>query len=1139
MPSNSRNQKILAGGLLTIAVGLLAFRLSPYVLEWMKRLPDDKTEIQTRQLYRHGATARPPSLSSPREEQERALFMDITAPRHADVVVLPFNPTQAASLDRTARSLMTYRLANAIAMRSNLSVADSGLVMRALGVQRRNYEPERAMKLVKSLGAKWVVSTEIIRPVSNIPEDTPLVYSLSVRCAPVDKLDDTQPIVLNDIAFSDELPPEEAFQSILDRLVEQLPLGAHKLKPAPLAARPLSPTLPDDPFALVNDSPQSPVEQALQLQLLASFYEESSVKGDLLWERSIIALDTVSVDSPDYRVLRARAYHHLGRRPYALALLGNDGDAISSPAQSALRALINGNLPALTKFAAETDHPALQLISQIEVESVRAAYLKQAGYEDRRKVILDRWPGYEPLIRLRLSGSDWANPEIPYLISHHLAELNVSVNFSMDQWTDYILMIAKRLWNKDQPIDYDFLPATALEWTMTSLWHSEGDRLVGDGLSARMTPFDYFELLQEINREAALKGVRMICCKQARIQAGYAAMQEFKRAIPLNTDAANTDVQISYRLMGDADNPDWNTPEAEQAARLTRDAYLWEGGESTSGAEAEGLLWRKTRIRYLDEPVSRWRLWTDAETNGIAETARQVDERWLQRRLRHLKYTDTNAQLLGYVEENLEALGRGNEFSSIFAQNAHRFDGSRTRVDLLADAANQRGDTAVEEKLRREALQASPEDWNAYWRLGWVYLERRDLQQAQETLLAYPSFKTRKQHPVELGNDASNGANILLRAGETEMARPLLELCANLRTGSGSEMQCNATLAVMSGDYATATDYVRSNLERYSSTDNAVTFIRYLFMQGHAEDAWQAYDQWSARFFNDKLQDAAAFGDRVLGRSDEEIIEAASRWKLHGDATAHEDGLRDERLFVSLFPDRDASEHTVAIFQARVKGNAFTLYVDLAKGYLAFQRREYKAALEAWRRIDRHLTDESFRQSTPKNFLLPYLAVAYAMAGDPGDGKQRLEAYAARFPRSDETRLFNAVTLALQNQPEQAKAAFWKAFVYAGPGDNTWQPLEARLVILEVLEVLSESKASGHYQDVIVDLARRQTRIEPRGYAFAFQAKYSTSESERVPALAYALYLDRRSLRLKHIPDGEKKKALAWWDKEQPYQSSE
>jgi len=72
-----------------------------------------------------------------------------------------------------------------------------------------------------------------------------------------------------------------------------------------------------------------------------------------------------------------------------------------------------------------------------------------------------------------------------------------------------------------------------------------------------------------------------------------------------------------------------------------------------------------------------------------------------------------------------------------------------------------------------------------------------------------------------------------------------------------------------------------------------------------------------------------------------------------------------------------------------------------------------------------------------------------------------------------------------------------------------------------------------------VDLAKRQTRIEPRGYAFAFQAKYSTSESERVPALAYALYLDRRSLRLKHIPDGEKKKALAWWDKEQPYQSSE
>jgi hypothetical protein len=1138
MPSSRQNKKIFATALLILAVGLLVFRLTPYIKEWAKRPAEDTTENQIRGMLAQGGAARPPSLSSPREEQERSLFMDVAAPRHADVVVLPFSPTQAVSLDRTARSLMTYRLANAIRSRTNLSVADPGVVMRALGVQRRNYEPERAKKLAKKLGAKWVISTEIARPVAAIPEDTPLVYSLSVRCAPVDELDSTQLIVLRNIEFSDELPPEEAFRAVLDRLLEQLPIGPLKPKPDLLTAGSLNQAFPEDPFSLVSDSPLSPVEQAIRLQVLASLYQASEVKGALLWERSIVALDTVSSDTSDYRVLRARAYHHLGRRPYALAILGSDTEATDSSARSALRAFIDGNLPALTKFAAETNHPALQLISQIELEYVRSAYKKQDGYEDRRKAILGRWPEYEPLLRLRLSASDWANPEIPYLIAHHLGDLEVPVAWAEDRWTDYVYILMERLRNTEQSKDYDFLPATALEWTFASLWKSAADRLIGEGLGPRVTRFDYFELLQEINREAAFKGVRLICCIQARNQPARAAMKEFKRSFPVDADVASTEVHIAYQLIRQTDAPDWNAPEAEQADRLARDAYLWEGGESMAASAAESLLWRKSHIKYLDEPISRSRRWTDAETNRIAGTPKQVDERWLRRNLRELKYTDTHARLLQNIEGNLDLLGRAAEFASIFEQNGNRFDGSRTRVDLLAESANRRGDIVLEERLRHEALQANPDDWNAYWRLGWIYLERHNLQQVQETLLAYPKFRTKKQHPVELGNKASDAASMLLRAGETEMARPLLELCAKLRTGSGAQMQCDETLAVMSGDYAAATDHARRNLERYPSSDNALSFIRYLFMRGHAEEAWEAYDQWSMRFFDDEIQNAAAFGDRVLGRSDEEIIDAAAHWKHRPDDVGREDWLRDERLFVALFPDRDASEQTLSIFRSAVKGHAARLYVDLAKGYLAFQRREYKAALESWRAVDQHLTDDSFKQSKAKNFLLPYLAVAYAMTGDPGDGKRRLQAYASRFPGSDEAHTLKAVNLALDNQTEEAIAAFWKAFINAANDDN-WRPLEGRLVILEVLEVLNEYKQGERYGDLIADLAQRQARTQPRAYAFGFEAKYSKSEAERVPALAHALYLDRRSLRLKHIPIGERQKAMAWWHKEQPYLASE
>lgn len=59
-----------------------------------------------------------------------------------------------------------------------------------------------------------------------------------------------------------------------------------------------------------------------------------------------------------------------------------------------------------------------------------------------------------------------------------------------------------------------------------------------------------------------------------------------------------------------------------------------------------------------------------------------------------------------------------------------------------------------------------------------------------------------------------------------------------------------------------------------------------------------------------------------------------------------------------------------------------------------------------------------------------------------------------------------------------------------------------------------------------------------RGYAFAFEAKYAKAKEDRVRALAYALYLDSRSLRIRQFGEQQRREALAWWADEHPFAHS-
>jgi len=123
----------------------------------------------------------------------------------------------ARSLDRPARSLITRQVAAGIATRTGRCVVDPTLVARALGTRARNYDWRQISRLAEGSGAQWIVRGGIKL------DSTQQVYDVAVQTysrTPGEKprWSAGETSEWGPFAFSDELPPEVAFEPMPDLL---------------------------------------------------------------------------------------------------------------------------------------------------------------------------------------------------------------------------------------------------------------------------------------------------------------------------------------------------------------------------------------------------------------------------------------------------------------------------------------------------------------------------------------------------------------------------------------------------------------------------------------------------------------------------------------------------------------------------------------------------------------------------------------------------------------------------------------------------------------------------------------------------------------------------------------------------------
>jgi hypothetical protein len=342
-------------------------------------------------------------------EREKALFMQVLSGNQCEVLVVPFETGEAEqarparSLDRPARSLITRHVAAGILSRTGRCVVDPTLAARALGSSARNYDWRQISRLAEASGAQWIVRGSIKL------DSTQEVYDVAIQIysrAPGEKPRwiAGEASVWGPFAFSDELPPEVAFEPMVASVVEHLALP-EDARAEDVAARSRSFDLPSAPSELVND-PGSALARAERLQLMAVTYPSSDVNGEQLWERSQIAVAQLPPHDEAVRMVRARAALHLYRRPYAVALLQGS----NRPEARALFALAQGNLFEAESLVPQMTDPVAALITEVELEVMRARYARSGGFRERRRALLDKHPAYAAFLYVALSSDEWSEP---------------------------------------------------------------------------------------------------------------------------------------------------------------------------------------------------------------------------------------------------------------------------------------------------------------------------------------------------------------------------------------------------------------------------------------------------------------------------------------------------------------------------------------------------------------------------------------------------------------------------------------------------------------------------------------------------------------------------------------------------------
>lgn len=1041
-------------------------------------------------------------------ERERALFSAVLATQRYELVVLPVQ-AEEPSFDRIARSLMTRYLAQRAGERTGSRMPDPTLLARAVGARSRTLVLDDALQLAANLGAARVVVTSVRRNAAAFEVRASLWHRSAAAWH------EAATAVLEGLPFHDRLPPSVSLRGSLDLLLDQLKLGA----PPPLARDTAALPAPQpigDLRRLAALEGGSALERALRLQILAALHQREGLDAETLWERSLLALWRAPEAAELVRVLEARAWLHLSRRPYALERLG----VPASAAGRALAAALDGNVPQLEAAAAEIAERELRLLAEIELADLYDAFGMHKRLLARRKGVLEPAWTEPAALALRLSAPDWFRPEIHRRVAQVLADVapvREGRSELAGRWLRWLY------WRADPLDSYGLRLARALEGAVEPLWRNQAAGWAALRAADRPAPWDYYELMFAANRSALLKTIYGTLHQHAIPQRAAAMIDALG---PLYQGYPRLMYYQAWALdrQGRDALPGTRQRLFSRSSALALSAYQWEGGESHLAQALEYYIYERPYRKYLDEPPRAYRVEVPRERLQFERTS--YSPREMQRHVadarRRLEYSDRSIEPLRELVRWLRRAGQANEALAAIEANRHRFVGTLERAQLLSELGEggQRGNDSL--PSYRELLALDPGSWEARWRLARGYLEGGQAGDAQKALLAFPGFSDHSgHHVVGLSNRAFEAGELLYRHGEPQLAKALFLQSTGLRTGSAREMHSRELLAVLDNDLESALHGAREQLERYSDGAASMRVLLYQLLLGREDAAWQEFSGFASRF-DYRPWPAAFVGHRMQGVEGAALETWLEREKARDTTRDYlTNALRERHAFMLALIDRKPGAEALALVRRAARANNDSpFYPQLAEGYIALRNGDYAAAADRLSGPHRDLFNISVNRRESLNEWLPYLVLARERSGNPQAARALIDEHRANIGDDYDYLVAFALLEAAGGRHDEAAASLRRAF-FRLPRAST-RSFPPGYSLLEAAEMLHSESGREPYRALIEELARRLQVELPYSWAAAFEAKYAREPGAREVALAAASILDPRSERIAHFSPAER-----------------
>ena len=1096
--------------------------------------------------------------ASPWESAERARYRAMFTANSFEVLIVPFQVTGYA-LDRSTRSLMFAQLSLAV-RGAGVNVPDPYTVLRALGENRRQFNPDDVYELARHLGAKRVIWTFA-------GHDRKNGMALEFRVKEPDRDGNFGgPMIraagrFDNVAFSSELPPILAYQSLLPQIVEKL--GYKRVMPSTkVASRFDSESLPSSPSAMVADQPDLARDAFYFLTYAALTPATAQRAQERFVEKAFLATLPLAEDYPDYRLLRARIFMLMGWRTAALHVLGK----ASSEEEKALFGMLNGNLPEVAAATVRIRPALKKILAELDLTRISNEY----GNEDNERRAA-------ALKRLAPRGTVW-----PQFLARSM--------FDADFWKQFDNLAFKELLDAEFPIQ-GFTAAgivggavaladpAKLQASMDFAVYNHVKQVIEKDAAklccltdpAHPSNQDYLDLVDAIGFDNLARRVNLRTNVQALAQDALADLGRLESVYKGHPHFQLLRAQAESSAARKADNAA-KEGLLRSAYANAFDSFYNEQGQTADAAGDFQLIselgrtdyGRRENVYVGDIPFrSYYPGWEHGDTDLLLKNAWAALE----------NATFDGEPIFEFGTMLSTQLHKDAEFTEILKSVQGRYAGFTYLLVLRGEANYRLGNIAAAEADYREAIKSQRLPWQAYRALANLMFWEGRVEESAQLLRNYPGFAPGATVAnVELANEAFQAGSNYFSSGDFELARPFYMISANLRTGASSSMISDTSLKLLAGDLAGAflRNYERAT--RYGEPDAYRDYLSFLHATGHSKEAWDGFNHLVRQLSQAHIWQSALVGHRLAGSSEQDIFAWASQDTLRnaGDQSSYAASY----LLRAVVTDRIPAESTAAsigqfdrpawkvanMYNYTVKDSAdgqkhFILGPVVLEGrYLQpglfekTQKVRVKSDLEYFAQAYRLLRSGDYDDARvvleeaaglydmTQNSLahmLPYLA----FAGAKSKNTAAVEKVLGRF--KDNQKLIDyflakAVLLGIAGKTEESIPLLKLARIRL-PLSET-RSVFPNYEYAEIVEWLYDSTKNTRYRDLALDWVHKCEKKQPwYAWAYAMDAKLLPDGSDRRRAIAMVYYLDPNSERLKAIPKREIERAVKEYGSRNPF----